>query len=808
MIEMASKSCITKVSRVFGRKPSYTSRVKEGDARSEFVRSRECRMTKALLKFATILSVTSCFVAAAFQTQNLGSMVRIYAVPDGAQFSVDGHEYLHAVTAIWPAGSKHALAVSNTVQHGSNIRYLFKGWQSAGGLLPGGNNVTVTADPSLKEYYADFQGQYLLTLSFFECPDPKFCPSPGTIYLNGGAINSDRQMYVDAGSVLELMAVPNPGYVFTGWAPAAGQTVQGFLNSVPMNGPMVVRPQFQIARQVRFATVPDGLEVLADRTPVTTPSTLEWGWESAHTVGVTSPQMDRYGKWWAFASWSDGGALSHTYKVESIAAPVALTATFVPAAVTQIQTSPSGLAIKVDGRENWASYDFIWGVGEKHRLEAPLQQTSSDGRIWKFAAWSTGAAAAHEYTVPAGTVPGGSRVTATYTPLAAFNVSSTLAGVTIQVDGEDCVVPCQVLRAPGETIRVAAPGGMSLGDGARADFTGWPGSGSTARDGSYTLAAGTQRITLEYRLMNRLVTAASPPEGVSWRFDPVSPDGYYDSFATVTLSVSPKPGFRFKRWNGDLSGSTPYGALVMNEPRSVQAMLERVPYVASSGVANAASGLADPGVAPGSIASIFGANFTTETAVGSESPLAQSLGGVSVRVGERFLPLFFVSPAQINVQVPPDLGEGAQTLVISSLGLPDIQAAFRVVRNAPGLFGQMVEGELLAVAAHEDGSAVSPDSPARPGERIVLFGTGFGPAQLPRPLGFPAPAEPRLELTDAVAVQIGETSISPLKTYAVPGSIGVDGILFQVPDDAAAGKLSLSAAVERVVSNQVLVPIR
>ena len=56
-----------------------------------------------------------------------------------------------------------------------------------------------------------------------------------------------------------------------------------------------------------------------------------------------------------------------------------VTATFVPIAVTQVASVPPGLALKVDNRDNWPSYNFPWGIGETHRLEAPAQLTDSPG---------------------------------------------------------------------------------------------------------------------------------------------------------------------------------------------------------------------------------------------------------------------------------------------------------------------------------------------------------------------------------------------------------------------------------------------
>ena len=86
---------------------------------------------------------------------------------------------------------------------------------------------------------------------------------------------------------------------------------------------------------------------------------------SVHTVGANSPQKDKFGKLWAFQSWSDGGELNHAYTVASLNHPASLTAKFIPAAGVSILTLPVGLKIKVDGQYNVLNpYYFAWGIGE------------------------------------------------------------------------------------------------------------------------------------------------------------------------------------------------------------------------------------------------------------------------------------------------------------------------------------------------------------------------------------------------------------------------------------------------------------
>jgi uncharacterized protein (TIGR03437 family) len=751
-----------------------------------------------------VIFTLSMALAPVFRAQDQ-SVTRITPVPDGATYTVDGQTYWHASSAVWPAGSKHVLFVPSTLQSGQlRTQYLFRDWEFTGGAFQV-NPVTVTASPAIPEYRAVFDTLLGLGVVFFNCDDPLNCQSSGMISVNGTPINSTQDVFLPAGSTVVLQAFPNPGYVFAGWQPGANQAILGFQNTVTLTNPMFVYPKFQVARKVNLATDPPELSLLADRALVPTPSTMEWAIESVHTVGANSPQRDRFGKFWAFQSWSDGGELNHAYTVGGSGMPSSLTATFVGAAQVSVLTLPVGLKIKVDGQYNALDpYYFAWGIGEKHHLEAPAQQTDAQGRVWQFSSWSNGGTATQDIVVPADAETNGLRVTATYTPLTKLTVASSVAGLSLMLDGVACTAPCETLRAPGTQVRVSAPASVSQGDGARADFDGWPG---TQGDLVVTLADSAVTLNANYHRLNRLSAASDPLNGAVWTMLPASADGFYPANANVALSLMAQPGYKFRRWDGDLSGTIPSGVVTMSAPRVVKALLDPVPYIAPAGVMNAAGVTPQAGVAPGGILSIFGVNLATDTLVAPDGMLPQTLGGLTVRVGDRILPLFFVSPGQINAQVPDDLATGNQILIVSSPGAPDVRAPFTVVRNAPGLFPVVVNGTAMAMAVHEDGTPVTADAPARPGELLTVYGTGFGPAERPRPEGFPLPQSPAYSIVDGVTVQVGEAAIAAEKAFAVVGRCGIDAVQFRL-DSSVTGTVTLRVTINGADSNTLLLPVQ
>lgn len=736
------------------------------------------------------------------------STTRIVTVPDGAFYSVDGQSYQHSTSFIWPKGSKHVLQAPTDAGTAFGIQYAFQTWQWSGGPLAG-NPVSITADPSITQYTATFVLQYRFDLVFNNCGTTLPCVAPGTIAVDGVSTSQDLVEFVDAGSVVTLQAFPNPGWVFVGWGAGTAQLITGFQNNVKVNAPTVVYAQFAPARSVNLATVPPGLSVLADRTPIPTPYAIDWGAGTTHTLGVISPQTDLQGLHWVFASWSDGGILQHAYTVPSGPSPLTLTATFNPGVAIGIETVPAGLNLNVDGRVNWPSYLFTWGTGESHSIQAPAQQTDSTGHIWQFSKWSDGGAATRTFTVPSdsASIASGVRLIATYSPMGHLTVTSILSGLNLIVDGTPCASPCDIVRPAGSQVTVTAPASVSTGTASRQDFAGW----SNGATGALTLTLGPDPVTVSanYRLMNYLAAAANPAGAVNFTMQPASTDGFYDAQSRVSVSAAPLPGYRFRTWSGDLAGSLPTGTVSMDSPRAVQAMVDRVPYVAPTGVANGAGATPQAAVAPGSVVSIFGANLASDVFVAQGSPLSQALGGVAVHLGDRLMPLFFVSPSQINVQLPSDLVAGPQTLTVSAQGQPDVQSTFTVAQDAPGLFPQSINGQTFALAFHADGSTVTPSAPAVAGETITVYGTGFGITSPARPIGFAVPASPAYTLVDSPTVQLSGATMPVVTAFALSGGIGLDAIQFTIGDGAPSNtNAQLVLTVNGQASNTLLLPIQ
>ncbi|MBL8179934.1 MAG: hypothetical protein JNK48_34960 [Bryobacterales bacterium] len=741
------------------------------------------------------------------------STTTISTSPPGLRFYVDGVPYLSTQTFLWPQGSKHTITAEPAQYWFQGRRSTFAGWaESTGKLALSGETISVTADPAISFYRANYREEYLIRFNFYSC-NPAFpdnCRPPGTISVGGTVVSQDHEQWANLDTVIVLVAQANPGFVFAGWGPAGGNSTAAILEFT-VKGTATFAGLFAAAKRVTLHSDPPELLVAPDRTPTRAPAELDWGQGTTHVLGAVSPQSERENgsRIWVFKEWSNGAKLNDPYIVNNASTPESLTARFVRGAGASFVTSPTNLKLKIDGKDSWVAYNFTWGVGMSYEVSAPLEQTDARGRRYRFKSWSNGGPASQTVTITDAHVTSGFRLIATYEPLSRLTVTTNPPGMSLTVDGKECRGSCILDKIEGDQVAIKASTALTTSENSRLQFEGWSDGGPTDRTFTFGSEANTSLVA-NYRNYFRLVATADPGTGAAFQVDPPSADGFYASDTNVIVTAETKPGFRFRRWDGDLTGTYRMGSVQMTVPRVVRALLDITPFAEEAGVRNAAGETPEPLVAPGSIGTIYGANLAGAYEAGPSNPLAQTIGNVVVRMGSRYLPLVFVSPEQINLQVPSDLAEGVYNVAVKWSSYPEVQSTMRVVRNAPGLFSRKVNEQTLAAAKRENGEDITPDRPALPGETITLFGTGFGPFTRPVLDGFPLPADPPNPLVDTVEVILADRALEALWAGGVPNQVGAAMVRFRLPEDAATqdGGVPVRVRINGRESNSVFLLIR
>jgi uncharacterized protein (TIGR03437 family) len=219
------------------------------------------------------------------------------------------------------------------------------------------------------------------------------------------------------------------------------------------------------------------------------------------------------------------------------------------------------------------------------------------------------------------------------------------------------------------------------------------------------------------------------------------------------------------------------------------------PTISPGGVVNAAD--YTPAVAPGMLIAVFGDSMASKVSSAAGTPLPTALDGTSVEVNGQAIPLFFVSPKQINAQMPFGISGQVQVRVRTPAGL-SAPATVTMVASAPRLFTKTMDGKGEPILVHNaDWSLVSAASPARPGEYLILFLTGLGAVSPAIPAGQAGGDSgkygPLNQLpAGAVTIDFGGKQAAILFAGLAPGWVGLYQINFQAPTDLPPGLQTLT----------------
>ena len=213
-----------------------------------------------------------------------------------------------------------------------------------------------------------------------------------------------------------------------------------------------------------------------------------------------------------------------------------------------------------------------------------------------------------------------------------------------------------------------------------------------------------------------------------------------------------------------------------------QSMIVRVVFIVGGSTTTVIDSVSNPAApstvfAPGMLASVYGSNLASSATSAEYVPLPFHLNSVSATVNGISAPMAYVSPGQLNVQIPYETSAGLAVLAVNNNGQI---ASYLLTMNAaaPELF-VTPQGFL------------TPNGVARAGDTIAAYMTGEGdvtpflatgnsPAPGTAVKDLPAPRLP-------VSITVGGVNAAITFTGIPPGFVGVTQINFTIPNSVAAG---------------------
>ncbi len=244
-----------------------------------------------------------------------------------------------------------------------------------------------------------------------------------------------------------------------------------------------------------------------------------------------------------------------------------------------------------------------------------------------------------------------------------------------------------------------------------------------------------------------------------------------------------------------------------------------LPAINSGGVVNGAS--FQPGVVPNSWITIQGTDFTSTTDTWANAisggKLPTVLDGVGVKVGGQDAYVYYISPTQINV-LAPNVGTGSMSVTVSNANGISTAATATSTTVAPAFFLWPNNQPVATHSADSSGTSTAwavkngtfagvTNTPAKPGEAIILWGTGFGPTSPAAPIGVQIPSGTIYYTADPVTVTINGAPASVYATALSPGFAGLYQVVVTVPSTLANGDYPLIATIDGAPSPQVTLTV-
>ncbi|MGE5567862.1 MAG: hypothetical protein ACM3S5_02390 [Rhodospirillales bacterium] len=271
------------------------------------------------------------------------------------------------------------------------------------------------------------------------------------------------------------------------------------------------------------------------------------------------------------------------------------------------------------------------------------------------------------------------------------------------------------------------------------------------------------RVDLEhYELMRPALMAEAPA--------PAAPGGVFtrtlaplaNRRAIVALTIS---GFTVLEWNYEAETAPPHIDRVVNAADYTGAL------------------------APGSLISVLGSDLSPVNMATNEMPLPSVIGESCLTVNGAPAPMLFISPTQVNAQLPFFQGGQATVRLHTPAGSSN-NLTINVAPAAPAVFRTVLEEgvEAPTVIRAANNLPATLANPVHPGDVLVIYAAGLGRTSPAVEAGMPAPFEPLALAEIQPEVELGGVPLPVFFAGLTPGFAGVYQINARVPDWVPTGR--------------------
>lgn len=297
-------------------------------------------------------------------------------------------------------------------------------------------------------------------------------------------------------------------------------------------------------------------------------------------------------------------------------------------------------------------------------------------------------------------------------------------------------------------------------------------------------------------------------DSLNHRIRAIAPDGTIRTIAGTGLAV-----FEGDELTGGYASFNRPTALAINADgelfvadslnrRVRKLVLETTPTPQVSALLHGASGNAK--LSPGSLFSVYGTQLAGTTRITGETPWPRSVDGVTVTINGVAAPLYYVSPTQINGQIPYETAVGTATALVTFNGSAPAQVSFPVVAANPGV---LVYNGNRAVAVNPTGAVNATNAGAKPGDIELLYFSGIGVPAVSVATGAGSPsAEPLGRSKYASSIKLNGQAVEVFYLGLAPSYPALCQANFRIPN-LPPGDYPLTITVNGEESNVAMLTI-